>query len=285
MPNAGNLIPESRFMALFVGPKHAGKTVAACSWLSENKQKRAKVLDADGRIRGILGASWIEKDRIDYDYFPPKVAGNKDSFFERVNTDLDALLTLVSTGKSPYELYVGDSATSICKNLMIDAVPLTHVEGKGKKLGTLNMPGPEDYGFESNGMDSYLAFLKSLPINVILTAHVVDKFDKPMITDTRGRTYKDTYADSIVVGEKLSLRDKIGTNILVNFDHIFKFSREMVYGDEKFFVEYIGDIACTSFPNLKPGRYDITGKNFREFTLNLVKNSSNGNLTNQTQEK
>jgi hypothetical protein len=267
MPTASSLTPESRFMALFVGPKHSGKTVAACSWRTT---KRIKVLDGDGRIKGILGAPWIDKDKIDYDYFAPRIAGNKETFFERVNNDLDALLVQIETGRCPYETYVSDSATAFCNNLIIDAVPLTHAEGKGKKLGTLNMAGPEDYGFESTGMNSYLSFLRSLKINVIMTAHVVDKYDKPMITDQRGRTYKDQYADSIKVGEKLSLRDKISANVSIYFDHIFRFDRQMVQGDEHFYVEYIGDIACTSFPGLKPGTHDITGKDFRKFTLDLI---------------
>jgi hypothetical protein len=277
MPTASNLTPESRFMALFVGPKHSGKTVAACSWLSKDPKKRAKVLDGDGRIRGILGAPWIDKTRIDYDYFPPKIAGNTSTFFQRVNDDLDALMTLIGTGKSPYETYISDSATAFCKNLILDAIPLTHAENKGKRLGTVNMAGPEDYGFESTGMDSYLSFLRSLPINVIMTAHVIDKFDKPMVT-VNNKTYKDAYADSIKVGEKLSLRDKISANMSIYFDHIFRFDREVENGQEKFYVEYISDLACTSFPGFKPGYYDITGKDFREFTLALAnKVSSNVN--------
>ena len=273
MPMASNLTPESRFMALFIGPKHSGKTVAACSWLSDNKSKRIKVLDGDGRIRGILGAPWVEKDRIDYDYFPPKVAGSSDTFFQRVNEDLDALLSTIRNGRSPYETYVCDSATAFTKNLILDAIPLTHGDGKGKRLGTVNMAGPEDYGFESTGMDSYLSFLRSLPINVIMTAHVIDKFDKPMIQQG-GKQVKDAYADSIKVGEKLSLRDKISANMSIYFDHIFRFDRQVVYEQEKFYVEYISDIACTSFPGLKPGKYEITGKNFRQFTLDLVSKSA-----------
>jgi hypothetical protein len=265
-------------MALFVGPKHSGKTCAACSWLSHDKSKRLKVLDGDGRIRGILGCPWVDKDRIDYDYYPPRVAENKsNTFYERVNQDLEVLLAQISSRRSPYETYVGDSATAFCKNLILDAVPLTHADNKGKKLGTMNMAGPEDYGFESTGMDSYLSFLRSLPINVIMTAHVIDKYDKPIVTTPQGRAYKDQYAESIKVGEKLSLRDKIAANMSIYFDHIFRFDRQMVDGQEKFYVEYIGDLACTSFPNLKPGRYDITGKNFRDFTLSLVNSSDNGN--------
>lgn len=271
MPVANSLTPESRFCALFLGPKHSGKTVAACSW--NPLKKRTKVLDADGRIRGILGVPWVNKEKVDYDYFPPRVVGSNKTFFERVNQDLDALLIDMNSGRSPYETYVCDSITSFCRNLILDAIPLTHQEGRGKKIGVLEMAGPADYGFEQTGTDSYLSFLRSLPINVIVTAHVVDKFDKPTITDERGRTYKDQYAESIIVGEKMSLRDKIAANISIYFDHIFRFDREMSRGEERFSVEYISSIACTSFAGLKPGKYDITGKNFYDFTMDKVKSS------------
>lgn len=276
MPTASNLTPESRFMALFVGPKHSGKTVAACSWMSEDKKKRVKVLDNDGRIKGILACPWIDASRVDYDYYEPRATSGK-IFFERVNQDLEAFKVELDNRKSPYETYICDSATSFCRNLIIDALPLTHAQG-GKKLGVVNMAGPEDYGFESTATDSYIAWLRSLPTNVIVTAHVVDKYDKPMITDAKGRSYKDTYADSIIVGEKLSIRDKIAANISIYFDHIFRFDRRLVRGEERFFVRYISDIACTSFPNLTPAEYDITGKNFREFTLNLIR-TNNGNVS------
>lgn len=259
-------------MALFVGPKHSGKTVAACSWLNPTTTKRLKVLDGDGRIKGILGAPWIDKSRIEYDYYPPRVISEK-TFFERVNTDLEAMLVDINNNKSPYETYVSDSATAFCKNLILDAIPLTHTSRDGnrerqigKRIGILEMAGPADYGFESTGFDSYLSFLRSIPLNVIVTAHVIDKYDKPLKEDGT----KDTYAESIVVGEKISLRDKIAANMSIYFDHIFRFDRKIVSGQERFYVEFISDIACTSFPGLRTGRFDITGKNFREFVLNEV---------------
>lgn len=274
MPNASSLTAESRFMALFVGPKHSGKTSAACSWYTPEGTKKIKALDGDGRIKGILGCPWIDKSRVDYDYFPPRIAGKRETFFERLNNDLEAMLVDISSGRCQYETYVGDSLTAVCKNLIIDSVPLTHAEGKGKKIGALNMAGPEDYGFESTGTDSYLSFLRSIPLNVIVIAHVVPKFDKPIIVGANGREYKDTYAESVQVGEKLSLRDKIGANVSIYFDHIFRFDRRIVSGEEKFFVEFVGDLACTSFPGFKPGWYDITGKNFRQFVLDKVRENS-----------
>ncbi len=277
MPSAANLTAESRLVALFVGPKHSGKTCAAASWMTPESKRRVKFIDADGRIRGLLGAKWIDRDRIDYEYYPPRIASNRLTFFERVNQDLEAMLVDINNGKCMYETHVTDSMTAFCKNLILDAIPLSHKNEqggeKGRKIGPVSMAGPEDYGFESTGSDAYVSFLRSIPLNVIVTGHVIPKYDKPMIVDSRGRTVKDTYAESVVSGEKLSLRDKIGANISIYFDHIFRFERKIVGGDEKFFVEIIGDIACTSFPGFEPGQYDITGKNFREFVLGKVKGS------------
>jgi hypothetical protein len=265
MPQATTLTPESRFIALFVGPKHSGKTCAACSWRTN---KRIKVLDGDGRIRGLLGAPWIDRSQIDYSYFPPH---DTLKFFERVNKDLDALeLQSKIPGQNFYETFVCDSLTSFCANLISDSLPLTHADGKGKHIGNMSMAGPEDYGFESTGVSQFLAGLRSLPLNLIVTAHIVPKYDKPLIQTSSGRTIKDSYAESIQIGEKLSLRDKIGANSMIYFDHIFRFDRRIVNNEERFFVEYISDIACTSFPGLKPGVHDITGKDFRSYTLNLL---------------
>ncbi len=269
MPSAANLAPERRFIALFVGPKHSGKTAAACSWMTPESQRRVKVLDGDGRIGGLLGTPWIDRSRIDYDYYPPRVAGNTKPFFERVNDDLEALLVDIRNGKCMYETYVGDSLTAFTKNLILDAIPLTHKDNKGRSIGTLQVTGMEEYKFESQGVDAYLSFLRSIPLNVILTAHVVEKWGKPP-----GLSRDEAqYAESVVVGEQLSLRPKIASNTSIYFDHIFRFDRKMEGGKEKFYVEFIGDLACTSFPGLEPGKYDITGKSFREFVLGKVNGS------------
>ena len=66
------------------------------------------------------------------------------------------------------------------------------------------------------------------------------------------------------------LRDKIGENIKTHFDHIFKFERQTINGQDKFFVTFRGDIARTSYSQLPSGRQDITGKNFYEYLMKLV---------------
>lgn len=260
MPNASQLTPDGRFMALFVGPKHSGKTVAACSF-KNNPAKKTRVFDFDGRIRGILGAPWIDKDRIDYDYYPPRVGKQDKPFYEKINQDMEVLLVQCNINQNPYETVIADSLTAETFALVCDAIPLTHQKegggAKGKKIGVLNMAGPEDYGFEAQGTYNLMAFLRSLPIQyIIVTAHVVDKFGKA--------DPDDKYSESIVVGEKLSLRDKIATNIGIYFDHIFRFDRRMVGAQERFYVTFRSSIACTSFAQLPSGEIDITGQSFHE---------------------
>lgn len=269
MPNAGKLEPDSRFMALFVGPKHSGKTCAAASFIPDNPdpmKDRMKIFDFDGRVRGLLGAPWINRELIDYEYYPPRQKPGT-TVFEKLNDDLAALFTMYQVGQSPYNSILADSLTAETFALLQDSIPITHTPGatgeRGKKIGTMNMPGPEDYGFEATGTYQFLAFLRSFPVkNVIVTAHIIDKYGK---IDPN-----DKYSEKTIVGEKLSLRDKIGVNISIYFDHIFRFDRRMVGNQERFYVRFISDIACTSFPGMPIDEVDITGKHFRKVMMEYV---------------
>lgn len=256
---ADRLGPDGFFRGLFVGPKSSGKTVAACSFY---KNKKVLDLDFDGRIRGILGVDFLDKSRIDYKYFPPRTGSRAEPTYIQVNTFLDELMAETSLGTFQYDTIVLDSITSETFCMLNDAVPLTHTKG-GKKIGSLNMAGPEDYGFEATATYNILAFLRSLPVNLIVTAHIVDRFGKA--------DPNDKYSESIVIGQKLSIRDKIGANIGIYFDHIFEFDREMMMGAEQFTFQARSNIATTSFKKLPVGKLDITGKNFYKRLMEVVK--------------
>jgi hypothetical protein len=126
------------------------------------------------------------------------------------------------------------------------------------------MSGPEDYGFEAQATYDILSCLRSIPLKaMIATAHVVDRY---------GKVDPDNpFSESIVVGQKLSLRDKIGQNIGIYFDHIFQFERRMEGSNEKFYVKFRSSVACTSYAELPDGEHDITGKNFFEFMNSFLK--------------
>lgn len=253
MPNASDLAPGKRFVGLFVGPKHSGKTVAACSF-----PQPIENFDFDGRINGILGAPWIDRSKIRYDYFPPREAG----LVNRINKKCETMLVMAGTSQFDTKTIIMDSLTSECIAMVSQGLMLTHNDDgkkKGRYIGAVAMAGPDDYNFEARTAYDMMAFLKSLPVqNLIVSAHVIDRYAKPLDRDGN----PDPYAESVVIGEKLSVRDKIGANIGIYFDHIFRFNRRIVNGSEKFYVQFRGEIACTSFASLPNGEIDITGKHF-----------------------
>lgn len=258
MPRASDLTPETRFIGLFIGKSGSGKTCAACSFPGP-----IEVMDFDGRIRGIMGAPWIKKEDIMYEFYPPK----EDGLLQKIMDKLNTYYLQYKMGQTQIlpRTVILDSLTSETLAVVQQALKLTHEGTKGKKLGNVMMPGPEDYGVEANFTYQMLAALRSLPIqNVIVSAHIVDKYGKPPGTD-------NPYADSVVIGEKLSIRDKISENTQIYFDHIFRFDRKEVGNSIRFYVKYWSDLARTSFTELPTGEIDITGKNFYEDLMQRVK--------------
>lgn len=261
MPKATDLSSESRFVGLFVGRSGSGKTVAECSF-----PKPIDVLDFDGRIRGLLGAPWIDRAGINYEFYLPKEEGLVD----KLNKKLEGYQLAAKVGQPLPETLVLDSLTSECFAMVQQALGLTHSVGDkntrkvGKYLGTVAMPGPEDYGLEAQATYDILAFMRSVPIkNIIVSAHIVEKYGK-LDPD-------NPYADSVPIGEKLSVRDKIGENIQIYFDHIFRFDRRELNGKIYHYVKFRSDIARTSYNQLPDGEIDLTGKNFYDVLMKYVK--------------
>ncbi|MDE2439228.1 MAG: hypothetical protein KGN01_07615, partial [Patescibacteria group bacterium] len=110
MPNASTLTPDSRFIALFVGKSGSGKTPAACSWVHEG---RVKDWDFDGRIRGLMGCPWIDRSKVDYEYYPVvNLSTNIDLTFNRLNRDLEVVQIESKSGQHKYKTHVIDSLTA-----------------------------------------------------------------------------------------------------------------------------------------------------------------------------
>ena len=257
MPSAENIQPDSRFLGLFIGRSGSGKSAAAYSF-----PHPIKVLDLDGRIRGGL-VPWVERKGIDYDYFPPK---DKTTVFQRLNDSFAALDVMLRTSVGvPYKTLVLDSITWEVIDLLLDAIPLTHAPSnqgeRGRTLGTLQMAGPEDYKFQSTGTYQTIAYLKTLPIpNIIVTAHIVNKFAKDK---------NDKYGPNVIVGEQLSLTDKLAENVPSSFDNVFRFEKEDTGSAVKFFFEAQGELARNAL-NIHYGKFEITGKDFYKEMMRLA---------------
>ena len=261
---ATDLTPENRFVGMLVGPSGSGKTVAACSF-----PHPIYVFDFDGRIRGLLGANFISREGIEYDYYPPRELG----LIDRIQKKCE--LFEMFSEQSKYDMLpktvLLDSLTSETFAMLTQCIPLTHSKdgkGKGKFIGTMAMAGPEDYGFEAQSTYNILSFFRSVRIpNIIVSAHIVQKYGK-LDPD-------NLYAESVVVGEKLSVRDKIGENSLIYFDHVFRFDKRESAGSEHYYVKFRGDLPIkTAYSELPYGEIDITRKSLYDTIMNYTKQPS-----------
>ena len=257
MPLVENMPVDSRILALFVGRSGSGKSAAAYSF-----PKPAKIFDLDGRVRGGL-VPWVDKKGLEYQYFPPM---SEKMVFEQLNNAFAILHQQCKAGQAPYETIILDSATWASNALLLDALPYTHTAtgagDKGKKIGSMNIAGPSDWLFQSNGMTQIIAYLRSLPIkNILVTAHIVNRWGK--LKDADGKVI-DPYGQSEIVGEKLTLTDKIAEELPGSFDHIFRFEKTDTGAKLKFTVSGQGELARTPCP-IPYGEHDITGKSFYEF--------------------
>lgn len=268
MPNIADLTEESRFIGMFVGPSGSGKTCAEGSF-----PKPIEFWDFDGRIRGLLGASWIDRNEgMSYEYFLPR----EPNLIDRLEKKLE-LMHMASNNPAaglvlPRTLVL-DSLTSQTLAIVQQSIGITHSRAageakKGKYLGNVAMVGPEDYGIEANVTYSMFAYFRSLKIqNIIVSAHVVDKWGK--------EPGADPYADRVVVGEQLSVRPKIAENVGIYFDHCFRLEKKEEFGNEKFYVKFRGAPPYkTAYKNLPGGEVDITGKNFYETMMGFVRQGS-----------
>ena len=259
MPSAERLMetPESRFVGLFIGRSGGGKSTAAYSF-----PKPMLVLDLDGRIRGGLSNQWIDPKGIEYEYYPPR---GKEATYIKLNKDLEMVMMRQSgmQGFVPLKTLILDSITHETINLLQDAIPLTHDKGKGRYIGSLPMAGPDAYGFQAQATYSVMSFLKSVSVpNIIVTAHIVAKWGKaPDAGD---------YDPNIIVGEQLSLTDKMAENIPSYFDHIFRFSKTENGQRMQYFAKFQGELERTAYMGL-PREEDITGKDFYKWMMEKVK--------------
>lgn len=272
MPNLIDREPDQRFVGLFIGQSGSGKTVAAASFPKESpnfpRNKAIHFEDFDGRIGGIDGAPWIDKNLITYEYYKPR----DPQIIQNLNKKFEGWMIAGGAGGLVLPLtHITDSLTNMCYAFLRQAIPLTHsLQGndkRGKFIGPVSMAGPEDYGLEAQATYDYISFLKSLSIpNIIISAHQVDRYAK---SDP-----ENPFSENIVVGQKLSVRDKIGTNVMTHFDHVFLFEKSVVNSQERFHVYFRGDpggLARTSFQKLPSGRVEITGKNFYQFMMERIK--------------
>ena len=252
--------PTGRFFGLFISTSGGGKSSAAATF-----PKPLKFFDFDQRIRGIL---WEQKlvpdfDKIEYDSYLPAIDG-----FPKVEKELETIQTTIAVKQPSYKTLVFDSLTNQLRMFLTDAMELT----KGITIGTLRKPSIGDFGYEAEACYQVFDFLRSIPINIIVTAHIVPRFGK--------EDPSKEYSENVEVGQKLSIRDKIGANIMSFFDEVYEFKREEIGNKIKHFVKFQGELARSVHPGLHvSGWHDITDRNFYDLWKEMV---DRGHETNST---
>lgn len=253
--------PDGRIFAMFVGDSASGKTCAEYSL-----PKPILDLDVDLRARGGMATrKWLgeeEFSRIDVEQFPPRL-GMVDKLIDRLSKiDME-----LSMGACKYKTILLNSATSVTRMLIEEATNMTDPDSKskdeqlikGKKFGRVKIAGPGHFGYEQSGITDILNYLRAMPINVVLSAHIIPKYGKaPGASE---------YSENVIVGEQLALREKVSANVIIYFDEVYRFSRsEENNGNLRFWVKFRdGDLARTTYDSLPSGKVEITGKNFYQY--------------------
>lgn len=255
MISINKIDPWGRFFGLFLGRSGHGKSSAAASW------PKSVIIDSDMRIRGALAA--IHGWNVNKDVMVEPV--KPDEGWNQLENKLEVILNDIQKGKSDRKTLVIDSSTTIAKLLRGEGMMLSggsrnneYTDPKTKIVikSRLQIASPTAYGYEGNGMDELIDILKAIPgINVIFTAHITERYGKPPGSNNE-------FAENVVIGEKITLRDKVAENLLIHFDEVYRFEALISEGRMKYYVNFRSDLARTTFSKLPFKPVEITGKDF-----------------------
>ena len=252
---AADIKPSTRFFGLFVGESSSGKDCAISSF-----PKPMLILDSDLR-KGILAArKWMPEEefkQIEIKQFPPT------KNFGEFDKELLSVQSLITRGACPYKTIVINSMTSLSRIIMTDAFEFMAGNTIGPKGGyQLRLSSPGDYKFEKAAFFTVFDYLRSFPINVIIVGHTVPRYEQ--VGDNQ-------YAQTVQVGTRLSLTERLANDLLLYFDEAYEFYKSS--DGRNYYVAFHSQIARTCFDTLPHGRLDITNQNFYQKWLSFVNGS------------
>lgn len=255
---ASDLKPAKSIFALFIGKSGSGKDCAAASF-----PVPMKIFDLDLRSDGILGANWFPKEHLDKIDIT-KVSPRKG--FADIDKELETLMVQYKVGQRPFETIYFGSITTLESLFLKDAKKLLDIQaGRDvhQKVGSVKFGSPADYKYLYSAMRETMDYLREMPVNVILSAHIVDRYGKDPASDNE-------YAENIILGEKLTLTDKLSENIQIYFNEVYRFEKRMTGDTPHHYVKFRTDVAKTIYQALPNGEVEITGKNFYEVWSSFI---------------
>lgn len=260
---ASDVTPAKNIFALFIGKSGSGKDCAAFSFPTP-----MKVFDIDLRAEGgaIGTRRWLSNEhlsKIDI----TRVLPNKG--WAEIENELITLMLQYQKGQRPYETIYFGSLTSLSDLFTSEAGRLISglsIKDGNSKSGGVRLTGPADYKYLYAAMKDFMDYIRVYPVNLICSAHMMDRYAKKT-KETRKpdgsiETVEDQYGESEVVGEKLTLTDKLSENIQIYFNEVYRFEKRMSGDADKYYVKFRTDIAKTVYPSLPRGEKELTGKSF-----------------------
>lgn len=158
---------KKRFNALLYGDMGTGKTTFALSL------PNVYVIDAEGGATNNKYLRLIDKD------------GEENGTYHETE-EFDVIMNIIEdlhTLPHPYKTVVLDSMTKIYDNLLEKAE--LHISSQAKKDGKF-----AHYQYAYKQMKKLLRLIKKLDMNVIITAHLKDKWDDLKVVGTTFDSYK-----------------------------------------------------------------------------------------------
>lgn len=166
------LTDKEKYVKICVyGPTGAGKTVYASGYPGP-----IYFADFDGKIES--AANFLSKnnpsklENIEFDNYQPSQENGAHKVFRKFEAQLLKLEAAAREGKFPFKTVVIDSLTSLSLCLMKAVMS----ENPTKRFNA-DTPAQQDYGIFNHILTNLITRLLSLPCNVVVIGHVVDKQD------------------------------------------------------------------------------------------------------------
>src|SRR5215510_462905 len=148
----------------------------------------------------------------------------------------------------PYRTIIIDSVTSLGDNMNRQTIKHKSAEGAGKKIGTIYVPGLEEYNAEASAFQELMDMLKDIhefhKVNVVLIAHVVGQRKD----DEKNKL---THHSRVIItgGDKISGKIASYMTEVYHFDIESDFNVDSGEGKFGLFTQHTGnDYARTSLP-------------------------------------
>lgn len=259
MPNLEDFVEDKRFFALFAGASGSGKSAASASF-----EEPYHEIDADNRFAGIAQAvrkAVVQNKKISYQQFDP-LGG-----WLPIDKELSQLIVFkaqarMNSAPFPYKTIGVGSLTSIVR--IVGNMVRGELKTKGhQSYQGLIVPAPGDVRIENAAIHQILDYLKSLPCNVIVTAHITEKWGKKPSTNP-----EDAYKPAEILGEQLNLNNNLSSSVQSVFNDVYRFERKVIGDKERFYVQFSSDFAKNTF-GIPPGEYEWTDKPFYPWFVEL----------------